>query len=176
MNEKLSALMDGELDRDSADTVIKSLGSNVVQREDWDCYHLIGDAMRGENAGEIRRNRNCTLATFTRLAAEPTVFSPAAIRKPAAVQSRTRIGLAVAASLVTVSAIGVVAFKQQASTGAAVRLVQQIAPQPVAASQSPGQVNTQVNDYLAIHRQFANPAGLQAAALRNAEPRQTNSQ
>ncbi len=176
MNEKLSALMDGELDHDSAATVIKSLGTNVTQREDWDCYHLIGDALRGDTDDEMPRNRDCTAAIFSRLAAEPTVFAPTAISKPAAVHHRTRIALAMAASVVTVSAIGVVAFKQQGASVASVQLVQQIAPQPLTAVQSPAQVNTRVNDYLVVHRQFANPAGLQAAALRSTEQRQAAGQ
>ena len=176
MNEKLSALMDGELDRDTASTVIKSLGADDARREDWDCYHLIGDAMRGDNRGKIATKRDGTAAIFSRLAAEPTVFAPVAIAKgAAAIQSRTRIAVAMAASLVTVSAVGVLAFKQQVSTVAPVQLVQQIAPQPIVTTQ-PQQVSTQVNDYLAVHRQFANPAGLQAAALRSTESRQPSGQ
>ena len=176
MNEKLSALVDGELDCDSAAIVIKSLGANVAHREDWDCYHLIGDALRGETDDEMPRNRACTVAIFSLLAAEPTIFAPAAISKPAAVHHRTRIALAMAASVVTVSAIGVIAFKQQGASVASVQLVQQIAPQPLATPQSSAQVDTRVNDYLVLHRQFANPAGLQAAALRSEEPRQATGQ
>ena len=37
MNEKLSALMDGELDRGDALIAIKTLGQDVQQRGDWDC-------------------------------------------------------------------------------------------------------------------------------------------
>ncbi|HEX9391182.1 MAG TPA: sigma-E factor negative regulatory protein [Usitatibacteraceae bacterium] len=171
MNEKLSALMDGELDRDNAAAAIKALGANTVQREDWDCYHLIGDALRGDAGGEVLRNQSCTAAIFSRLAAEPTVLAPVAFAKPIAVHHRTRIALAMAASVVTVSAIGVVAFKQQGASVASVQLVQQIAPQPMANAQSPVQVSTRVNDYLVVHRQFANPAALQEAALHGAEAR-----
>ncbi len=171
MNEKLSALMDGELDRESATNAIKALGASSAEREDWDCYHLIGDALRGNAADMTPRNTACTAAIFARLAAEPTILAPTAINKPAAMQQRTRIALAMAASVVTVSAIGVVALKQQGASVAQVQLVQKIAPQTVSAEQSPAQVNTQVNDYLVVHRQFANPAALQEASMRGTESR-----
>ncbi|MBL0125249.1 MAG: sigma-E factor negative regulatory protein [Betaproteobacteria bacterium] len=171
MNEKLSALMDGELARDEAQGVIKKLGSDYTQRESWGAYHLIGACLRGDaigNAGSKASPRNtCTEAIFARLAAEPTVLAPASIRKPSRVESRTRMALAMAASVVTVSAVGVVAFKQQqGATVAPVSLVQQVAPQPVAdASLQRAQADLRVNDYLVVHRQFANPGAFQAATL-----------
>ncbi|MBL0124954.1 MAG: sigma-E factor negative regulatory protein [Betaproteobacteria bacterium] len=61
MNEKLSALMDGELARDEAQGVIKKLGSDYTQRESWGAYHLIGACLRGDaigNAGSKASPRN----------------------------------------------------------------------------------------------------------------------
>lgn len=171
MNEKLSALMDGELARDDAEGVIKTLGADSAQRESWDAYHLIGACLRGDSTGKIAGGasaRNaCADAIFARLASEPTVLAPAAIRKPSRVESRTRMALAVAASVVTVSAVGVVALKQQQGASVApVTLVQQVAPQPVAdATRQRAQADLRVNDYLVVHRQFANPSAFQAAAL-----------
>jgi sigma-E factor negative regulatory protein RseA len=176
MNEKLSALMDGELDRDSAESVIKSIGADSAQRAHWDCYHLIGDALRGDMDESGLSASTSTQAIFSRLALEPTVLAPSAIPAHGAVHHRTRIALAMAASVITVSAIVVIAFKQQAGIAPSVQLVQQVAPQPVVSAQSPTQVNTLVNDYLAVHRQFANPSSLQAASLRNIEPRQASGQ
>ena len=177
MNEKLSALMDGELARDEAQRVIKTLGADLAQRESWDAYHLISACLRGDAAGmgnadaAVRNAR--TNAIFTRLAAEPTILAPAAIRKPSLVESRTRMVLAMAASIVTVSAVGVVAFKQQqGATVSPVTLVQQMAPQPVADAQlQRAQADLRVNDYLVIHRQFSNPGAFQAATLN--QPRES---
>jgi sigma-E factor negative regulatory protein RseA len=171
MNEKLSALMDGELSRDEAKTVLKSLGSDENRRDCWDDWHLIGACMRGEiQHSETQRASSrsaCTEAIFARLATEPTVLAPAAIKKPSLAESRTRMALAMAASVVTVSAVGVVALKQQqGGTVAPVQLVRQVAPQPVAdASLQRVQAEGRVNDYLVIHRQFANPSAFQSAAL-----------
>ena len=175
MNEKLSALMDGELAREEAKVVIKTLGADETQREHWDAYHLIGASLRGELHGDATGNRindrparnACTDAIFARLAAEPTVLAPSAIRKPSFVENRTRLALAMAASMVTVSAVTVVAFKQQqGATVAPLSLVQQVAPQPlVDPALQRTQADLRVNDYLVVHRQFANPGAFQTATL-----------
>lgn len=183
MNEKLSSLMDGELDRDEARETIRQLGSNPQHRDQWDTYHLIGEVLRGDSvvmseSSEARRQR--TAAIFARLSDEPTVLAPAAAKANRgavsivpAINKRTRIALAMAASVATLSAIVVVAVKQQdTATVSSVRLVQQTSPQPIAtpASNVPSQADVRVNDYLAIHRQFAGQAGFQNASSRGIAP------
>lgn len=172
MNEKLSALMDGELAREEAQQVIKNLGADSTHRESWDAYHLIGACLRGDELGraEAATRNACTDTIFARLASEPTVLAPTAIRKPSFVENRTRLALAMAASMVTVSAVTVVAFRQQqGSTVAPLSLVQQVAPQPLAdPALQRAQAELRVNDYLVVHRQFANPSAFQAATLSQA--------
>lgn len=166
MNEKLSALMDGELARDEAHGVIRKLGADAQHRADWDAYHLIGACLRGEGVSKLPARDRCTDAIFSRLAAEPTVLAPAALRKPGPGERRTRLALAMAASVVTVSAVSVIALKQQQGTSVApVKLVQQVAPQPVSDPAQRAQAELRVNDYLVVHRQFANPSAFQPAAL-----------
>ncbi len=171
MNEKLSALMDGELAREEAQVIIKTLGADELQRDSWDAYHLIGACLRGDAVGKSGNDastRNaCTDAIFARLAVEPTILAPSAIKKPSFVESRTRFALAMAASMVTVSAVTVVALKQQqGATVAPLSLVQQVAPQPVADPLfQRAQADVRVNDYLVVHRQFANPGAFQTATL-----------
>ena len=174
MSEKLSALMDGELPRDEAMNVIKALGGDTAQRENWDAYHLIGACLRGDEtiAMPVRASMDasgiaCADAIFARLALEPTVLAPAAARKLPSINGRTRVVLAMAASVATVSAIGVVAFKQQQGASVApTALVQQAAPQPVAdPSIQRAQADLRVNDYLVVHRQFANPGAFRTATL-----------
>ncbi|MEP7156805.1 MAG: sigma-E factor negative regulatory protein [Betaproteobacteria bacterium] len=174
MNEKLSALMDGELAREDAQNVIKTLGADESHRQSWDAYHLIGACLRGDEIGasvsEPSSRNSCTDAIFARLAAEPTILAPAAIKKSSFVENRTRLALAVAASMVTVSAVTVVAFRQQqGGTVAPLSLVQQVAPQPIAdPALQRAQAELRVNDYLVVHRQFANPNAFQAATLNQA--------
>jgi len=165
MNEQISALMDGELRRDEASAVIRGLGSDDARREAWDQYHLIGEVLRGELIGEVERRHRNTIAIFEKLALEPTILAPAAIpARP--VERHTRLALAVAASVVTVSAIAVVAFKQQGGVVAPVQLVQEVAPKSLVQTAPQPAADVRVNDYLAIHRQFANPQAYQAASAR----------
>ena len=96
MNDKISTLLDGELDREEAVETIRHLGADAQRRLTWDSYHLIGDVLRGEDLGEMARRRKSTEALFAKLAAEPTVIAPAAINQ-ARRQSKTRIAMAMAA-------------------------------------------------------------------------------
>jgi sigma-E factor negative regulatory protein RseA len=205
MNEKLSALMDGELDRTDALAAIKTLGQDAQQRGDWDCYHLIGDAIRGDTSSVTARRKACAESIFARLADEPTILAPAAavaiassvklsvVTKPAVVEKKTRMVLAMAASVVTVTAIGVIALKQQdrqQDTATAPAQVAKQMPAPTYAelttvSTAPTAVASEVeankqrvNDYLVIHRQFANSSALRAASTSTtqAEPRQAAAQ
>jgi sigma-E factor negative regulatory protein RseA len=164
MSEKLSALMDGELDHGQARTVIKSLGSDDVSREQWNLYHVIGEALRGDDLENAEYHDACTSSIFAALAQEPTVLAPQMIKQP--VERRTRIALAMAASVITISAVGIVAVQQQNGQVSSVQLVQQIAPKAVAVSKAPQtDAEVRVNDYLVLHRQFANPGAFQPAAL-----------
>ena len=47
MKEKLSALLDGDLERQAGRPVLDGLQKDVGLRKDWDAYHLIGDVLRG---------------------------------------------------------------------------------------------------------------------------------
>lgn len=164
MNEKLSALMDGELDHDQARSVIKTLGSDHQSREQWDLYHVIGETLRGDGPAVPASREASTAGIFAALALEPTVLAPAMIEQPR--ESRTRIALAMAASVVTISAIGVVAMKQQGGQVTQVQLVQNVAPQPVAVAKlPPTSAEVRVNDYLMVHRQFSNPSAFQPAVM-----------
>ena len=46
MKDRISQLMDGELDDRSADDTIKACGQGGEALETWHTYHLISDAMR----------------------------------------------------------------------------------------------------------------------------------
>jgi len=65
MKEKLSALMDGELDGQLADRTIKAITEEEELKQVWDAYHLIGDAMRDNSHVSV----NVRQRVATRLAA-----------------------------------------------------------------------------------------------------------
>src|SRR5438132_4917335 len=69
--EEVSLLVDGELDADRVDRVCHGL-RELPAVETWVCYHVIGDALRGQCA-----LRPGFAARFSaQLAAEPTVLAP----------------------------------------------------------------------------------------------------
>jgi sigma-E factor negative regulatory protein RseA len=56
MKDRISALMDGELDEREAAQVIAALANDAQARDAWRNYHLIGDAMReGRSVVALRR-------------------------------------------------------------------------------------------------------------------------
>ena len=69
MKEKLSAMIDGELDGE-IHAHIARLRSDPDLRAAWDAYHLIGDALRGHACTEIAPR------VILRLREEPTVLAP----------------------------------------------------------------------------------------------------
>jgi len=62
--------MDGELEVEHARELPSLLKRNAGLRGIWDCYHLIGDALRGVQGPDLRA-RICA-----RLDSEPTALAP----------------------------------------------------------------------------------------------------
>ena len=76
MKDRISALMDGELDDRSAAELIDALGRDREALLAWRAYHVISDAMH-----EGRLLSEGFAARFSgRLAAEPTVLAPRALQ------------------------------------------------------------------------------------------------
>jgi sigma-E factor negative regulatory protein RseA len=70
MNEKLSAWMDGELESEDARKLPSQLKRDAELRGGWDCYHLIGDALRGVLGPDL------SAKICARLDAEATALAP----------------------------------------------------------------------------------------------------
>lgn len=129
--ERVSALMDGELDRDEAARLMRSMSSQSELRETWGTYHLIGDAIRGERVGAW----GVSQAVAAKLSAEPTVLAP----------QRGNVGAAkryVLPSLAAAAAVAMVTWvtleTQQGSGGPGVPgpLVEVVVPEMPATPQS----------------------------------------
>jgi sigma-E factor negative regulatory protein RseA len=155
MKERLSELMDGELDDKSAARVIEALRNDREAVQAWRAYQLIGDALR-----ESRLLSADFSARFSaRLAAEPTVLAPRALQRE---PRRWYVGSAVAASVAAVAFVGWMAFAPQPG----------VQPAPVAAVQPPPAdpkpnlvpLPTQANDYLLAHQVFSPRVSLQGMA------------
>ena len=111
--ERISALMDGELDRDEAIKFIPGVRDRDELREAWNTYHLIGDALRGQP----QPTYNVAETVAAELKLEPTVLAPR--RTPAESIRRFFLpSLAAAAAVATVTWMSI--ETQQAPVGTVV--------------------------------------------------------
>jgi sigma-E factor negative regulatory protein RseA len=75
--ERLSALVDGELDANIVAQACSAWRDDPEQRSTWYAYQLIGDVLRSEDlASEASRDLAFVNALRGRLAAEPVVLAP----------------------------------------------------------------------------------------------------
>jgi sigma-E factor negative regulatory protein RseA len=162
MKDRISQLMDGELDDRAAADAIQGLSGESEARDTWRMYHLISDAMRDTpvlSAGFAAR-------VAEKLAAEPTVLSPRRL-KP---QPRPWFAMpaAAAAGLAGVALVGWLAFAPQQQGGTAPAPMAQ-APgvsSPASSQASPPIVPlpTSTPDYLLAHQGFSPRISLQGMA------------
>lgn len=101
--ERLSSLVDDEIQQNEIGGEIRKLCQNESGRECWARYHLIGDAMRRE-LGPLY-SAGLAQSISRRLQDEPVVLAPAAFKRAASSRRKTLTGLAVAASLAVVAVV-----------------------------------------------------------------------
>jgi sigma-E factor negative regulatory protein RseA len=152
MKENLSAGMDGELSGPQVRTLLTQLKSDEELRGNWDCYHLIGDVLRGTHGPEL-----CA-KICARLESEPTVLAP---RRRSEAQKLSWYGLSAAASIAAVVFVGWIALS---GTG-------QVAPQvaavsaPVAETRPAGAMAGEgARDYLLAHQRYSPSSAMQGVA------------
>ena len=165
--EKISMLMDGELDERDAQGQFQRLKDDPELLRGWHAYHLVGDALRGERP--LSAGFNERLAA--RMASEPTVLAPR--RGPT--RRAATYALSAAASVSAVALVGWAAFVNHplaptsptaqplASTPAVIAPVSVPAasPQPQLASvPSEGKMN----EYLIAHQEFSPSTAIQGLA------------
>ncbi len=157
MNDRISALMDSELDDESAAATIDALGRDSGARHTWRTYQMIGDTLRDSRL----LSGGFTARVAARLADEPTVLAPGRF----AARQRTWYALSAAASLAAVSLVGWMAYAPQLPLPSAA------APQPAAVAQAMPEAQpvlvplpTAANDYLLAHQGFSPRMWLQGMA------------
>jgi sigma-E factor negative regulatory protein RseA len=155
MKERLSELMDGELDDKSAAETLEALGRDRDGVEAWRTYQLISDAMRESRV----LSPGFTARVSARLAAEPTVLAPRALRPE---PRRWFAASAAAASLAAVGLVGWMAFGPQPGVAPAPAPVAQVKPAQAKPVMVP--LPTQANDYLLAHQGFSPRVSLQGMA------------
>jgi len=186
--ERLSALVDGELDGDAAAQACSHWRDSDAARSSWHAYHLIGDVLRSEDlASDSTQDAGFLEAFRARLKDEPVVLAPRPLERAAPVAARGRrwawmAPSAVAASFVAVA--GIVMLTRGPGTAADVpsgSSLAQVTPaeQPVMAAATEPQAlvatgkvirDARLDRYLAAHKQFAGSSalGVPSGFLRNA--------
>ncbi len=141
MPESISRLMDGDLeDADIAGVCGRMRQPDAVAT--WVCYHVIGDTLRGGEGRTPRYSRRFA----ARLASEPTIIAPGAVRS-----RPVPIAWAAAATVAAVAVVGWVAYATLDTSPTAIAKgreaatirAAQVRPQPVPA------------DYLLAHREYS---------------------
>lgn len=157
VKEKISALMDGELERHEAAGAIEAVKDGGEARETWQGYHLIGDAMREARmlspgfAGRVS-------AAIDR---EPTVLAP---RRPAFVSPAAMRWSALAAGIAAVALVGWVAFVPQGEQAPAAGVAASVVlPEPAAQEATLVAPPEAANDYLLAHQGYSPRNSLQGA-------------
>lgn len=142
MKQEISALMDGELFEDEAESLLDRVKRDSDAHRDWEAYHLIGDVLRQPEY------IHCDLSAKVRerMRDEPTVLAP---RGRAVKQKVRTFALSAAASLV---AVGVVAWMslQVGHEAAPQMAMQQNNLRPASV-----QIKSRSNDYLMAHQEFS---------------------
>lgn len=158
MKDRISALMDGELDDREATSALEALRPHSEARETWRTYLLIGDTMR-----ETRLlSSGFAARVAARLAEEPTVLAPKPARNPRPFLGERRWQwLSAAASLAAIGFVSVAYFSQEPPS----------APAPVADIAAPKQAEiAQVappeaaSDYLLAHQTYSSRMSLPEVA------------
>lgn len=156
--DRISALMDGELDSREADHDIARLKMDPELRSRWDEFHLIGDALRGESILSPGVNENF----LRRLSEEPTVLAPR--RSRPSVRRAAAYAMSAAASLSAVALVAWVALAPAPQENIALQ------PPPVAPRTEPARELASVpsegrmNEYLLAHESFSPSTALQGLA------------
>jgi sigma-E factor negative regulatory protein RseA len=155
MKDRISQLMDGELDDRSAADTIKACGRGGEALATWRTYHLIADAMRDSRV----LSAGFSARVIERLEAEPTVLAPQRTRA----ESRTWFVASAAASFAAVGLVGWLAFAPQPGNAPAQMAeaqkanIQETAPVLVPPPSA-------ANDYLLAHQGFSPRVSFQGMA------------
>jgi sigma-E factor negative regulatory protein RseA len=151
MKDRISALMDGELDDRSAAVTIDALSKDREAFETWRTYHLISDALAKSRV----LSQGFTGRVALELAKEPTVLAPTRSRS-----EPPRRWVAIAAGAAAVALVAWLGFApQQTAVAPVAQAPNALVAQPATPQVVPLPSGT--NDYLLAHQGFSPRVSLQ---------------
>lgn len=164
MKEKLSALIDGELQGSDCRAHLGRLRTDTELRRAWDAYHLIGDALRGHVSPDL------TDRVVVRLREEPTVLAPqpkmTAARRLAWYAMSAAASVAAVTLVVLTASYGWRAEPQLAAgpeTGVSGPVTTVAAGLP-ATDAKPLVIGVEVENYLLAHQPYSHTSAMQGIA------------
>ena len=159
--DRISALMDGELDGQQARQELARIKQHDELRDSWDTYHLISDVLRGD----ALLSANLKDRVSERLAREPTVLAPYRSRA----RKFTTYALSAAASISAVALVGWVAISITTvtvppETARAPTLAAALPAPPSASALASVPSEGSMNEYLLAHQGFSPSTAIQGVA------------
>lgn len=163
--EALSSFMDGEMEPDSVDALVKACCQGIELREEWTVYHCIGDVLRSEDMGA--HSSKLAQVVSARLADEP--FLLASPRRAATHASMRRLA-SMAAAVAGVAVVAYVALPHwnggdeklaQAARSSSQKTGASIPGATVANSVAPAPAPVVSSEFLAAHRQYSGGIAMQ---------------
>ncbi len=152
--ERLSALMDGELDDHEVTAELARIKGDPEREVTWAAYHLIGDVLRGQGvtADEF------TARVHGKLNSEPTVLAPRHWGR----RTPRRVALPLAASLCAVAVVAWLALSNNGlvSPQDGTRSPAMIAAVPQPTDTEPSESDA-MSEYLMAHQQFSPSTAMQ---------------
>jgi negative regulator of sigma E activity len=177
--ERISILLDGEMDRAEAMATIAALCADPTLRRHWHELHRVGDALRSHEMAASDSEAFCTRVAAV-ISSEPTVLTPRAVRTSSGTRRYWMPGLAVAASAAAVALVAVPLMRAPETVSVAKNATPvQLSTVDVGAQKSLPTIanarglNPSFNPYLAAHRELIGNSVVPRAAvyLRSAEDR-----
>jgi sigma-E factor negative regulatory protein RseA len=161
--ERLSSLVDGELDPKGTDSLLTALCRDPELHGEWVTLHVVGDALRSSEVAALHAPDFCARVSAA-LALEPTVLAPRAspVRRSGTLRRYLAPGVAIAASAAVIAFVAVPLLQSPT----AVAPIQQAAVTAAPASDpTPAEVSRRaavtvakarsLDVYLAAHRELA---------------------
>jgi sigma-E factor negative regulatory protein RseA len=162
--EKLSALVDGELNGVEYGHAVDAIHLSPELKQRWMRYHIAADALKKSLPSALLQP-GFSARVMQAIDAEPTVLAPANIPRKVNPVVKQLAGLAIAASVTAVAVLGVQTWRLPVDAEPAAAIAQVAPPvvsviHPVAAVAAdnaplPEHVQSQINQYLLSHNQNA---------------------
>lgn len=149
MKQEISALMDGEMFEDQADIFFDKLNRHPDAQQDWESYHLIGDALRQPD----HICKGFGKSFHERLQAEPTVFAP----RSRASQRIRNFALSAVASVMALALVAWLSLQVGSEP------VPQVAVAQIPQDNAIRPVSALADDYLMAHQEFSPSADVHVA-------------